>query len=86
MAECKITLPITDSSDVFYTKMKNMVEKAGGQLNGDTSTGDFNIGSPLGQISGNYELSNQEILITITEKPFLIGCGAIQGILEAQIK
>ncbi len=86
MADCKITLPITDTNEVFVAKMKNMVQKAGGEISGNDNTGNFSIGSPMGSITGNYEISNGVILITITDKPFLISCSAIQGILEAQIK
>lgn len=86
MSDCKITLPVNEPQANFIAKVRNMVEQANGRLDGDENTGKFSINSPLGEVAGSYTLSASEINIIITDKPFLLGCGAIKGILEAQIK
>jgi hypothetical protein len=84
MSKCQMTFPVS-SPDVFLDKAKTALGRAGGTLTGDTSNGDFYISTPMGKVAGNYSLSGDQVMITITEKPMMVGCGMIESMLRSQL-
>jgi hypothetical protein len=84
MSKCQMTFPIS-SADVFLDKAKTALGRAGGSLTGDINSGDFHISTPMGRVAGNYSLSGSQVMITITEKPMMIGCGMIESMLRSQL-
>lgn len=82
---CNFTMSITESAATFVANAKSEVENAGGTFTGDTASGNFEVSTPFGNISGNYVLNGQEITINITHKPILISCNAIENYINEHL-
>lgn len=85
MAACSFTIPFTGDADIILDKAKSAVEKQSGNFTGDLNGGQFDV-SIFGQgIIGGYTVSNGNLNIVITEKPFMVPCNAIENFLKSQI-
>ncbi len=69
----------------IMNKAKSAVESQGGNFTGDTNAGNFDVSVFGNSITGSYVVSGQNLEVTITDKPFLIPCSAIEGFLAKQI-
>jgi hypothetical protein len=85
MAACNFSIPFTGDAEVILDKAKRAVEKQSGNFTGDLSAGQFDV-SIFGQgIVGGYQVSGGNLNITISEKPFMVPCNAIENFLKSQI-
>lgn len=82
---CEFSLPFSGNPDTSLAKAKKAVQSQGGNFNGDSSAGDFDVSVFGNKIVGRYTVSGQILNITITDKPFLIPCSTIEGFLKNQI-
>lgn len=85
MAKCDFSIDFTGTSDLLIGRAKDAINNAGGMFDGDPQTGDFSISTPIGKIAGDYQVSGQTITFSITDKPFLLGCGRIENELRKYI-
>lgn len=64
-------------------EVENAIIESGGEFEGDTSKGVFSGKSILGKIKGEYaSLSEEEIEITITKKPFIAPTKKIESAIR----
>ena len=84
MSKCNFSIPFSGSPEDVFSKAKAAVEKQGGNFNGDTNGGNFNI-NVFGNISGSYTVSGNQLIIVIEDKPMMIPCSAIENVLKNQI-
>ncbi|MBC7383410.1 MAG: hypothetical protein H7296_10550 [Bacteroidia bacterium] len=83
MSHCSFSIEFNGDANSLITKVSEAINGAGGVFNGDTSSGNFSTPTPLGEIIGNYMLNDSSpIHITISKKPFLVSCKAIEGKLN----
>ncbi|WP_256010168.1 hypothetical protein [Desertivirga xinjiangensis] len=82
MSKCNFTIEFQGSADYLIQKAQSAIAQAGGTFNGDPSSGNFNISTPLGKVSGAYTVVGQGFNISIDDKPFLVGCGKIESTLR----
>jgi len=80
---CSFDITIDGSVDVFVNKARTEVNGAGESFNGNSSSGSFNVPIPFSQIAGSYTIIGQIATVTITSKPFVISCSAIEDYIEA---
>ena len=59
--------------------VQSLIVRDGGEFSGDETAGKFSGNSPLGPIEGRYTIQGAAIRITITNKPMLAPCGAIEA-------
>lgn len=82
---CDFSIPFSGNTDAVLAKAKNAVQSQGGNFNGDTNSGDFNVSVFGNKIAGTYTVNGQTLQIAITDKPFMVPCSAIEGFLKAQV-
>jgi hypothetical protein len=85
MSDCKFSIPFQGTSTEVLVKAKTAVEKQGGQFNGDDNSGNFEVSVFGNSIAGSYEVAEQQLHITIHNKPFIIPCNAIESFLAKQL-
>jgi len=81
------TIPFQNAATAVIANIKAQVEAQGGTFNGNTQNGQFDVPTPVGQISGTYQINTpQQIDVTITHKPFLLpSCDQIQNYIQDHI-
>jgi hypothetical protein len=75
---CQFNLSFSGPAESLMSRAKQEIERAGGSLNGDSWQGSFRAKTPIGSIQGNYQVTGQEISLTIVKKPLLLSCKRIQ--------
>lgn len=83
---CDFSIPFTGSPEEVLAKARSTVQSQGGNFNGDTNNGDFTVSVFGNKIVGNYTVSGNILNISITDKPFMVPCNAIEGFLKGQLK
>jgi hypothetical protein len=83
---CNFSINFSGSADATLGKAKSAVEGQGGRFNGDTNSGDFEVTVFGNKVAGTYTVAGNELSVTITDKPFLLPCSAIEGFLKSQVK
>jgi hypothetical protein len=83
---CDFSIPFSGDPQTILGKARSAVQSQGGNFNGDTNSGDFNVSVFGNKIVGNYSVSGQTMHINITDKPFMVPCSAIESFLKGQLK
>lgn len=82
---CEFSLPFSGNAEDVLTKARRAVEGQGGNFNGDTARGNFQVSVFGNKIVGDYTVSGQSLQINITDKPFMVPCSAIESFLKNQL-
>jgi hypothetical protein len=82
---CDFSIPFSGNADAVLAKAKSTVQSQGGNFDGDTNSGNFNVSVFGNTIVGNYTVSGQTLNIKITDKPFMVPCAAIESFLKGQL-
>jgi hypothetical protein len=80
---CQFSIPFSSNAESLIARANQQIEKSGGSFTGDTSQGNFQGTTPIGSIVGSYQIEGQEIILSITKKPFLLSCGKIEKELRS---
>jgi len=72
-------IPVPADLPAVLTRVRSLITAEGGQFSGDAAAGRFSGTSPVGPIEGRYTVQGAAIRITITSKPMLAPCGAIEA-------
>jgi hypothetical protein len=78
MAQCNFSIPFSVSAIEVAGKAKQAIMGAGGNFQGDSVAGNFDVSTPLGVIRGSYAIQNSVIHVAIHSKPFLVSCSLIE--------
>ena len=77
------TVQIRDEISSVLKNIESEIISSGGGFQGNSDNGSFDVKSPLGTIKGEYScISDNEIRITIKDKPFIIGYGIIETVVK----
>ncbi len=82
---CQFSIAHTTTPETMYARAQAAMRSAGGTLDGTTEAGGFNLPVFGAAIVGTYRTSADAIVIEITDKPFLIGCGIIEEQLRKKL-
>lgn len=84
---CQFTISFEGSATDLTRKAKTAITGAGGNFEGDDGVGQFSIATPVGKIVGSYavEAGSQALQVSISDKPFFISCGQIEGQLKKSL-
>ena len=86
MSSCDpFSLTIPGTAAEFLAKAQNAAVKMNGVFTGNETTGSFDINSPMGKVAGTYIVNGQTATITVSEKPMMLGCGMIEGLLKGAL-
>lgn len=82
---CNFSIPISNDPEQVLNKARSAVQGQGGNFEGDTESGKFDVSVFGNKIVGFYRVTDSALSITITDKPFMISCGMIESYLKGQI-
>lgn len=82
MGQCNFSIPFSTSADDLASMARTAITNAGGNFNGDSNGGNFDVSTPLGTIRGSYLIQGDTINVSITSKPFLVSCSLIEKQLQ----
>jgi hypothetical protein len=83
MAQCNFSIPFQSSAEDVAAQARTAILNAGGNFEGDSNAGMFDVSTPLGAIRGNYTIDQAVIHVSITSKPFIVSCGLIESQLRS---
>jgi hypothetical protein len=72
-------IPVPADLSAALAQVQRLLTAEGGSFSGDATAGRFSGTSPVGPIEGRYTIQGAAIRITITSKPMLAPCGAIEA-------
>jgi hypothetical protein len=72
-------IPVPSDLPAVFARVQAAIVADGGRFAGDATAGKFAGASPIGEIEGHYTVSGSVVRITITSKPMLAPCGAIES-------
>lgn len=81
MAACNFSVPFTKSATDILDKAKQTIESQSGTFTGDENNGSFDVSVFGNTVKGSYTVEGQNLVIEITEKPFLVPCSMIESFL-----
>jgi hypothetical protein len=80
---CQFNIAFSGDAESLIKRAKLEIQKAGGNLVGDATQGNFEGKTPIGAIEGSYRVEGQQISFNITDKPFFLSCSKIEKELTA---
>lgn len=72
-------VPVPGDLPAALARVQALIVGEGGRFAGDATGGQFSGPTPLGSVEGRYAVHGAVIRITITSKPMLAPCGAIEA-------
>ena len=85
MSSCNFSIPFSGPVEIILAKAKAAVESQNGDFTGDINSGNFEVSVFANLIKGYYSVSGQNLNLTITDRPFLVPCNAIESFLKSKI-
>jgi hypothetical protein len=72
MANVNFKIPYAGSATELLSVVKKTISKYNGTLDGNVNEGSFVMPVGIGNVEGNYTITNSEIAINITKKPLIV--------------
>jgi hypothetical protein len=72
-------IPVPADLPAVLARAQRLIVAEGGSFSGDAHAGRFSGASPVGPVEGRYTVQGAAIRITITSKPMLAPCAAIEA-------
>ena len=82
---CNIIIPFSGPAAVILDKARNAVTGQGGSFEGDLHSGAFDVSLMSNRVAGTYQVNEQELHLSITDKPMFIPCNAIESFLKSKL-
>lgn len=82
MSQEQLTFQLSVPPAEILGQIQKLAQKHGGQLQGDEHTGHVSFKTPVGLIKSDYTMKNDTLILTITEKPFLVGYEMIRSTIK----
>ena len=82
---CNFSIPVQGDASAMLGKARSAVQGQGGVFEGDENSGNFKVTVFGNTIAGAYTVSNGQLNLDITDKPFLVSCGLRESYLKSQI-
>ncbi|MEO5341957.1 MAG: hypothetical protein H7842_01230 [Gammaproteobacteria bacterium SHHR-1] len=78
-----IQLAVKGKLEHTLARVERAVLDQGGQFQGDSRAGTFSGKTPLGEVQGEYRVSDGQICIRILRKPSMVPLGMIEKQIRA---
>ena len=85
MSACNFSIPFSGSATSVLNRAQAAIQGQGGEFRGDDMSGAFQVSILGSSIKGSYNITGQDLNVTIDTKPFLVPCGTIQSYLTKQL-
>lgn len=85
MPACNFSIPFSGSPADILSRAEAAIHDQGGHFRGDDMSGDFLLTVFGSEIKGSYNISGQDLNVTIDSKPFMIPCSTIQSYLTKHL-
>ena len=72
-------IPVPGDLTAALAHAQAVIVAEGGKFAGDATAGRFAGMSPIGPVEGRYAVQGAVVRVTITSKPMLAPCGAIEA-------
>lgn len=72
-------IPVPADLQATLSKLQSAILEQGGTFSGNDTAGKFSGSTPIGAVDGDYLVDAGVIRITITNKPMMAPCGAIEA-------
>ena len=72
-------VPVPADLPAAIARVQSLIVGEGGTFTGDVKAGQFAGPTPVGTVEGRYAVQGAVIRITITSKPMVAPCGAIEA-------
>jgi hypothetical protein len=72
-------VPVPADLAVAIARVRTLIRGEGGTFTGDAKAGRFTGPTPVGTVEGRYTVQGAVIRITITSKPMVASCAAIEA-------
>jgi len=82
---CDFDIQLKDTPEAFLKKAQSLTQKFNGSLNGDIKSGNFNLSTPFGGVSGDYTVTDAVVHMVINEKPFFMGCDSVAELIKSRL-
>jgi hypothetical protein len=80
------SVPFTGPAQDLYEHVKHLVGDNNGSISGDATAGSFSVLLPIeGSVEGTYTIDGQTVSITVTHKPLLLPCAAIENYVQEHL-
>lgn len=86
MPACNFSIPFSGSPADILNRAEAAIRDQGGHFRGGDMSGAFHLPVLGSDIRGSYNISGQELIVTIDSKPFMIPCGTIQSYLTKHLE
>ncbi len=86
MSACNFSIPFSGSPGEILGRAEAAIHDQGGHFRGDDTSGAFKLTVLGSDITGSYNISGQELIVTIDSKPFMIPCSTIQSYLTKYLE
>lgn len=81
MPACNFSIPFSGSPTDVLHRAEAAIHDQGGHFKGNDMSGFFQLTVLGSEIKGSYNISGQDLNVTIDSKPFMIPCSTIQSYL-----
>ncbi len=82
MAKCNFSIPFTGNVEELIASATAAITRAGGNFQGNITSGSFEIQTFMGEIAGLYAAGNSQLDVEIIKKPMLVPCSEIENQLR----
>ena len=82
MSKCNFSISYNGSAEELVAKATTAITRAGGNFEGNITSGIFSLQTFMGEIAGTYTAFEQQMDIEITKKPMLVPCSEIEKQLK----
>lgn len=81
MPACNFSIPFSGNPGELLDRAQAAIHEQGGNFKGNDMGGLFQLTVLGSEIRGSYNVTGQELNVTIDSKPFMIPCSTIQSYL-----
>ncbi len=82
MGQCQFNYQLKEPVAVLLAQIQQLAKEYGGGFQGDESSGQISLTMLIGTIAGEYTIAGDQLQLTITKKPFLVGCATIDATIR----
>ena len=79
MGKCDFNLKFQGSKRQLMESVQSEIQNANGTIFFQNDSGNFIIPIPIGTIAGTFHFHDNQVLVEITDKPFVLTCSKIES-------
>lgn len=85
MSQGQLTFQLSVPTAEILHQMQKLAQQYDGQVHGDEQSGHVSLNIFIGIIEGDYVVDGDQLTLTITKKPFLVGYETIRGTIREHL-